>query len=243
MLLINGASGAIGSTLLRSVAATALPVIGIARDPSVLQEVSKEFKNSLLYSLKEIDSEKEAMHLIDKIESESGQVITQYLHAAAIISRSDSPIHTSVADFRKTLEVNLVGAFVWNKAIISRMIQNNIPGSVLNMASQAARTGGFGSTTSYAASKGGLISMTKSFARFAATYGIRVNSISPGFVNNAMMTDGLSNQQIEFFEKKTLLNRLASNEEIASVCEFLLSAKASYITGENIEVSAGQVLG
>jgi 3-oxoacyl-[acyl-carrier protein] reductase len=106
-----------------------------------------------------------------------------------------------------------------------------------------ARTGGFGGTTSYAASKGGMVSLSKSFARFGAVHNIRANSISPGFLDNPMMLDGLTSDQIAEFIGKTALKRLASDYEIAQVCLFLLGSDASYITGENIEVSAGQVLG
>ena len=166
-----------------------------------------------------------------------------YMHAAALVNRTKSPMETSVENFEETLKVNLTGTFVWNKSVIGKMIENKVHGSVLNVASQAARTGGYGGTTSYAASKGGMVSLSKSFARFGALHNIRVNSISPGFLNNPMMLEGLTSDQIAEFIGKTALKRLASNDEIAEVCLFLLGSGASYITGENIEVSAGQVLG
>ena len=184
-----------------------------------------------------------ADNLVKNIENHFGEGISQYLHTAAKLTRSNSPLETTLSDFRETLEINLVGAFVWNKTVISSMISHSISGSIVNVASQAARTGGFGGTTSYASSKGGLVTLSKTFARYAAKHNIRVNSISPGFIDNEMMTNGLTKQQISFFSEKTSLKRLATNYEIANVCKFLLSDESSYILGENVEVSAGQVLG
>jgi NAD(P)-dependent dehydrogenase (short-subunit alcohol dehydrogenase family) len=166
-----------------------------------------------------------------------------YLHAAAVLNRTNSPLETSVANFSESTSVNLTGAFVWNKLVMSNMIHNSVQGSILNVASQAARTGGFGGATSYAAAKGGLITLSKSFARYGADFNIRVNSISPGFLDNSMMLDGLTSEQKNRFIEKTALKRLGNAAEIAEVCLFLLGGGSSYITGENIEVSAGQVLG
>jgi 3-oxoacyl-[acyl-carrier protein] reductase len=152
-------------------------------------------------------------------------------------------LETSVENFREALETNLVGAFVWNKAVVGHMVSQSKTGSIVNVSSQAARTGGYGGTTSYAASKGGLVTLTKTMSRFCAPFNIRVNAISPGFLDNEMMTGSLSENQLSAFTQKTALNRLASNEEIASVIKFLIDSGSSYITGENLEVSGGLSLG
>ena len=243
MLLINGVTGAIGSSLLPILSDQDEIVSGIGRNVSEIEVLQKRFPHFYFKALNDIESEIEAHQLLTQIEAESGQSIDQYLHAAAVLNRTNSPIETSIELFRETLGTNLVGAFVWNKAVIVRMIRDGIEGSVLNIASQAARTGGFGGTTAYSASKGGLVTLTKSFSRFASQFNIRVNTLSPGFVDNKMMTSDLTEKEVEQFIQRTALKRLATNEEIANVCLFLLSKKSSYITGENYEVSAGQILG
>ena len=243
MILINGVTGAIGSEYVKLATSQGIKVAGIGRNPSKIAELATAYKQGYFLEVSDIGSEQEADTLVKKIENHFGEGISQYLHTAAILTRSNSPLETTLSDFRETLEINLVGAFVWNKTVISSMISHSISGSIVNVASQAARTGGFGGTTSYASPKGGLVTLSKTFARYAAKHNIRVNSISPGFVDNEMMTNGLTEQQVSFFSEKTSLKRLATNYEIANVCKFLLSDESSYILGENVEVSAGQVLG
>ena len=243
MLLINGVTGELGTSLVKIASSKGLLVAGIGRNKSKLLALSKEFPKAIFLPLIDVGSENEATVLLEELESTTRNKVQMYLHAAAVLNRSKSPLETSVEEFNHTVQINLTGAFVWNKAIVDRMIRNSIPGSLLNVASQAARTGGFGGATAYAASKGGLVTLSKSFARYGANFGIRVNTISPGFIDNPMMLNGLTPEEINQFTQKTALKRLASNEEIANACLFLLSFESSYITAENIEVSAGQSLG
>ena len=236
-------TGELGTSLVKIASSKGLLVAGIGRNKSKLLALSKEFPKAIFLPLIDVGSENEATVLLEELESTTRNKVQMYLHAAAVLNRSKSPLETSVEEFNQTVQINLTGAFVWNKAIVDRMIRNSIPGSLLNVASQAARTGGFGGATAYAASKGGLVTLSKSFARYGANFGIRVNTISPGFIDNPMMLNGLTPEEINQFTQKTALKRLASNEEIANACLFLLSFESSYITAENIEVSAGQSLG
>ena len=243
MLLINGVTGQIGSSLLEIAVNQGMVVSGIGRNPVKLAHLTKKYPNCFFSAISDPASESESESLLNQIVEKSGHQVERYLHASGMLNRTLSPLETSIENFKETLYVNLIAAFVWNKLIISRMISNETTGAVLNITSQASRTGGFGTNTSYAASKGGLVTLTKSFARHAAKYNIRVNAISPGFINNEMMVSNLSEDQIRFFSDKTALKRLGTNEEVAQVCDFLLGPNSSYITGENIEVSAGQILG
>lgn len=242
MLLINGVTGGIGLSVLKLAISRNIPCVGIGRNEAKLSELKKLFPDTNFYVLPDVADEASAFSVMSELEK-SGIRITMYLHASAVLNRTPSPIETSLMDFRETIRVNLEGSFVWNKIVIQHMIKNSISGSILNFSSQAARTGGYGSNVAYAASKGAVETLTRTFSRFASKNGIRVNAIAPGFVNNPMMTDGISDDQKLFFENKTLLNRFAENDEIATVCLFLLGSDSSYITGEIIEVSAGQKIG
>jgi NAD(P)-dependent dehydrogenase (short-subunit alcohol dehydrogenase family) len=242
MLLINGVTGEIGLSVLDLAISRQIRCIGIGRDQHKLSKLRIDYPDSFFYSIDDIANEETAKSILLNIAN-SPESITMYLHAAATLNRTKSPIETSLSEFRETVRVNLEGSFIWNKLVIEYMLANNIPGSILNFSSQAARTGGFGGNVAYAASKGAVETLTKSMSRFASKYGIRVNAIAPGFVNNSMMMDGITEDQKIFFENKTLFNRFAENSEIAGVCLFLLGPDASYITGEVIEVSAGQKIG
>ena len=243
MLLINGVTGSLGEATLKLALEKGLRTVGLGRNSSKLSAMTKVYSETSFIQLDDVSSEVEANYLLEQIDSAANEKVDMYIHAAAILNRTNSPLETSLENFEETLRVNLSGTFVWNKVVMAKMIEDKVHGSILNVASQAARTGGFGGTTSYAASKGGMVSLSKSFARFGALHNIRVNSISPGFLDNSMMLNGLTSDQIAQFTAKTALKRLATNSEIAEVSLFLLGAGASYITGENIEVSAGQVLG
>ena len=242
MLLVNGVTGSIGRSVLKLATSRGIPTCGVGRNPSKLSALRDEFPHSHFFSVHDVADELEAIKTISDLQDRHGD-ITMYLHAAAFLRRSASPVQTELADFQEAIRTNLEGTFIWNKQILSHMISRGVHGVILNMSSQAARTGGFGSNVAYATSKGGVETLTKSFARYGAEFGIRVNAISPGFVDNEMMVDGLNPSQREFFVNKTLLKRFANNEEVAKVCLFLLSDESSYITAEVLEVSAGQKIG
>jgi 3-oxoacyl-[acyl-carrier protein] reductase len=243
MLLINGATGALGMSLVGLCQGLGLQIVGLGQNQEKLDFLAGKYPGGKFLKIKELSNEEEARQILHGLNEESQGSLFNYVHAAASLKRTVSPLETSVENFRETLETNLVGAFIWNKAVMGHMVSNSKHGSIVNVSSQAARTGGYGGTTSYEASKGGLVTLTKTFSRFGAPFNIRVNAISPGFLDNEMMTGGLSDSQISSFTQRTALDRLASNEEIASVIKFLIDSGSSYITGENLEVSGGLSLG
>jgi 3-oxoacyl-[acyl-carrier protein] reductase len=243
MLLINGVTGEVGACVADLAHSSGLRIAGLGRNRAKLDELSAKYPEGVFMGLEDISSESEASAILENLRLLIDAPLTQYVHAAALLTRTESPLETTLENFRQTLEANLVGAFVWNKAIMREMISNSTPGSIVNISSQASRTGGYGGTTSYAASKGGLATMTRTFARFGSSHNIRVNSVSPGFIDNAMMNEGLGSKEVKLFEGKTALGRFATNSEVAGVINFLLGPQSSYITGENIEVSGGLSLG
>jgi 3-oxoacyl-[acyl-carrier protein] reductase len=107
----------------------------------------------------------------------------------------------------------------------------------VNIASIVGETGNAGQTN-YAASKGGVIAMTKSFALEAATSGIRYNTVTPGFIATEM-TDVLSDEVKGSFTSKIPMARFGNPSEVAEATAFLLSDHASYITGETLKVNGG----
>ena len=100
-------------------------------------------------------------------------------------------------------------------------------------------TGGFGGSVVYAATKGGIVSMTRGMARTYAPSGVRVNTVSPGGVDTPMMVDGLTDEALAGFVAGIPLGRLAEPGELAGAVVFLASDHARYITGATINVSGG----
>ena len=142
-------------------------------------------------------------------------------------------------DFSRVLGVNLVGAFNMTRAL-ARTLMRQRGGRVVNMSSVVGLMGNAGQAN-YAASKAGLVGLTKSVARELAGRGVTVNAVAPGFVRTDM-TAGLSDELIARYEGQIPLGRLADPAEIAAVVRFLVSDAAAYVTGEVVRVDGGMAM-
>ena len=141
-------------------------------------------------------------------------------------------------DWRATHQLNLESVFVACRGAYPLMRRAR-SGSIVNIASLAAHGPGRMMGADYAASKAGLISLTRSFALEAARFGIRCNAVSPGMVETDM-TEGLTEENIR--KLAIPLKRLAKPADVAKVVAFLLSEEASYLTGQVIHVDGGQFM-
>ena len=144
---------------------------------------------------------------------------------------------TKIKKFKEIFEINFFSQLVITQKIIKNMIKNK-KGSIINIASNAATEADAG-RSAYASSKASIITFTKILARELGSFGIRVNSISPGLTNTDMMNSGITEKIMSETINKIPLKRVAQPDEIASTCFFLASDSSSYITGENINVTGG----
>lgn len=140
--------------------------------------------------------------------------------------------------WRETQSLNLESAFIASQEAY-KLMRKPRSGSIVNMASISAHGPGNLMGADYAASKAGLVSLTRTFALEAARFGIRCNAISPGIVDTDM-AEGMNEEMIQ--KMSIPLNRLATTRDIANVTSFLLSEKASYLTGQVIHVDGGQFI-
>lgn len=137
-------------------------------------------------------------------------------------------------DWNDVLQTNLTGTFYVTKALLPAM-QKNKKGSIVNVASVAGVVGNAGQTN-YAASKGGMIAMSKSLALEVARHNIRVNCVVPGFIHSEM-TLGFNEKD---FERAIPMKRFGEPEEVAEVV-FFLADKATYMTADVVNISGGMV--
>ncbi|RLL46594.1 3-oxoacyl-[acyl-carrier-protein] reductase [Oceanobacillus piezotolerans] len=137
------------------------------------------------------------------------------------------------------IEVNLKGVFNVSQAAANVMIEQK-SGVILNASSVVGIYGNFGQTN-YAASKWGVIGMTKSWAKELGKYNIRVNAIAPGFISTPMV-EKMPEKVKEIMKNKSVLNRLGKPEEIAAGYAFLASDEAQYITGTVLSIDGGTVI-
>ena len=164
------------------------------------------------------------------------------LRDAQLVKYQDGQVlsRMSLKSFDDVIGVNLRGAFICTRAVAPAMIHQN-SGRIINTSSIIGMYGNFGQTN-YAASKAGIIGMTRVWARELGRYNITVNAVAAGFIQTEMVHQ-MPPKILEMMIQRTPLKRLGTPEEIANVFLFLASDQASFITGSVISVDGGTVLG
>lgn len=152
------------------------------------------------------------------------------------ITNDKLAIRMKLEDFTSVINANLTSAFIGSKEALKVMSKKRF-GSVVNIASIVGEMGNAGQVN-YSASKGGMIAMSKSFAKEGASRGIRFNCVTPGFIATDM-TDVLSDEIKQGYINAIPLKRLGDPKDIANAVAFLLSDDAGYITGEVLKVNGG----
>lgn len=159
-------------------------------------------------------------------------------NAAVLITRPIAEF--SIDDFERTIAVNLRAPFLLCQATLPSMAERGW-GRIVNVSSVGARTGGLSQSAVYNATKAALISLTKNIARNYGPFGITANAIAPGAVETAM-TAHFDPDERQRYLSQIPLGRFSRPEEIAAVVDFLVSDRASYVTGATIDVNGGWVM-
>lgn len=180
----------------------------------------------------------------DEVKATADAALADFGSVWALVNNAGITRDTLLArmkdeDFARVLEVNLTGAFNMMRAL-TRPLMRQRGGRIVSMSSVVGLMGNAGQAN-YAASKAGLIGLTKSAARELAPRGVTVNTVAPGFVRTDM-TAALPEQVVERYEGQIPLGRLADPEEVAGVVRFLVSDAAAYVTGEVIRVDGGMAM-
>lgn len=164
----------------------------------------------------------------------------QFLVNAAGIWQRKTIEEISEEEWNRIIDVNLKGTFLVIKAVVPHLKQNRF-GRIVNFASVAGRSGGVWTGPHYAASKGGVIAMTKNLARELGPFGINVNAVAPGIIKTPM-TETYPAEVMTATIQRTPLGRLGEPEDVADAVLFLLTDEARFITGETLEVNGGLLM-
>lgn len=239
--LVTGASQGIGRALALALAADGCQLALAARSEAKLAEVKAEIEaRGGVAEIFPLDLASE-----DSIKAGAKAVLARFgaVHVVvnnAGITRDTLALRMKTSDFTEVLGANLTGTFLLTQALLAPMMKARW-GRILNITSVVGETGAAGQAN-YAASKAGLIGLTKSLAREFASRAITVNAIAPGFIQTAM-TDVLTDDQKAGILNQIPLARYGTVEDIAAAAVFLASDAAGYITGHTLDVNGGMYMG
>lgn len=238
-VIVTGAAGGIGKAVAQAFSATGAKVMAVDLDLGRTQDVVAGFEGSghiaVAANLGDLASH---AALIAQARAELGNLYV-LANLAAVLRRRGSLDEVTEDDWDFQHDINLKAAFFLCRAAGNAMIEQGQGGRIITFSSQGWWTGGFGGSVAYAATKGGVTSMTRGLARTFGAHQITVNTVSPGQVHTPMLMNGLSPEVYESMKKQTPLGYVAEPEELAGPVVFLASDHAKYITGSTINVSGG----
>ncbi|HMG02943.1 MAG TPA: 3-oxoacyl-[acyl-carrier-protein] reductase [Edaphobacter sp.] len=238
---VTGASQGIGRAialeLARKGAQVALAARNVEKLAGVEAEITAAGGTAKAFAL-DVASEISIKECTKAVIAHFGKV--EILVNNAGITRDMLAMRMKRADWDDVLTTNLTGAFLLSQAVMSSMVKNRW-GRIINVTSVVGETGQAGQAN-YAASKAGLIGMTKSLARELASRTITVNAVAPGFIETAM-TAVLTEEQKKMNAQYIPLGRVGTDTEVAYAVAFLASEEAAYITGHTLDVNGGMYMG
>jgi len=240
-VLVTGSSRGIGAEIAKSLAGFGLKVwvnyrSGEAEAKAVQAEIIAAGGEAEVIGF-DVSDEEAFVEAVKKIVAEDGEF--SYLVNNAGITKDGLAMRMKAEQFMAVIDANLKSTFIGCREALKSMRKKRF-GSVVNIASIVGETGNAGQTN-YAASKGGTIAMTKSFAQEAASSGIRYNTVTPGFIATEM-TNVLKDEVKDAFTAKIPMGRFGNPSEVAEATAFLLSDHSSYITGETLKVNGGMFM-
>ena len=235
--IVTGSTRGIGRAIAESLAGAGARVAVVGRDQARAAEAAAAIANNARGFAADVSDPASVVALIEAVEKEFGQV--DILVNNAGLTRDNILFRLKDDDWDAVLDANLRGAFVAIRAVARGMIKRRW-GRIINIASVVGITGNKGQAN-YAASKAGLIGLTKSVAKELGSRNVLVNAVAPGFIETDM-TAAMTPEARSGLAGQIPLERLGTPQDIAGVVTFLASDQAAYITGQTIVVDGGMVM-
>ena len=235
-ILITGASGGIGDELVKKFVSLGGNVIGTGTKIEKLDLLKKKYSNIKVKKF-DISDHSRIEEFIDAATLELGGLDILINNAGT--NADNLSLRMKEEEWKKIIDINLTSTFLLSKSAIKKMLKNKF-GRIVNVTSIVGHTGNLGQAN-YAASKAGIIGMSKSLAIEYAKKNITINCVSPGFIQSNM-TMNIAEKVKMYLTSRIPMGRLGTGEDVSNCVAFLSSSQASYITGETIHVNGGMYM-
>ena len=233
-IILTGATGVIGNSILDKLISAGSTVLATGTNEEKLKLIQEKYKNLNVLKF-DISDHKN----IDKFVEDCNSILSNRIDVLinnAGITHDNLSIKMKEEEWKRVIDINLTSTFLISKNVIRKMIKSK-SGKIINITSVVGHSGNIGQAN-YAASKAGIIAMSKSLALEYGKKNITINSVSPGFILSEM-TNKISEDHTDLLKSRISLNKFGKPEDVANTVAFLSSNLADYITGETIHVNGG----
>ena len=233
-IILTGSTGGIGNSIVETLTSLKAKVIVTGTNEKKLEELKNKYPNAIAIR-QDISAHNELEEFIDKCSKALGEKIDILINNAGV-TKDNLTIRMSKDEWDKFININLTSTFLLSKFAIKKMLKKKF-GKIINITSVVGHTGNLGQAN-YSASKGGILSMSKSLSLEYAKKNIMINCIAPGFIQTAM-TDKINEDYKNQLKSKIPMDKFGTPQDIANCTAFLCSDLSNYITGETIHVNGG----
>jgi 3-oxoacyl-[acyl-carrier protein] reductase len=237
--LVTGATGGIGGAIARALHNQGVTVAVSGRQKDKLDKLATDLRDRVHVLPCDLADKNQVGKLVDEAIGKLGRLDVLVNNAG--LTRDNLFMVMKDEQWDEVIAVNLTSTFMLMRAAARAMMRAKTGyGRIINISSVSGIIGNPGQGN-YAASKAGMIGMSKSLAREVASRGITVNCIAPGFISTPM-TDALNEKQVSTIKEAIPAQKFGSPADIAAACVYLASPEASYVTGQTLHVNGGMVM-
>lgn len=235
--IITGGAAGLGFAIAERLVSEGAQVALLDLQKGVLQKAAKRIGASAKAFALDVTNEDQVNKTINKIAKQYGR-IDILVNSAGVTGKTGSKTHeVAFDDFKFVFEVNVNGCFLTSRAVLPHMLKRNY-GRILHIASIAGKEGNAG-MLAYSASKAAVIGLTKVQGKEYAETGITVNAFAPAVIRTAMV-EALPEEQVKYMTDKIPMKRCGTLEEVANMCTFIVSPRASFTTGFTFDMTGGR---